>query len=284
MNILITGCNGFLAKELIDYFSSSNLENNVILTDRRNLDPTNYNSVKKFFENNEIDIVIHTAVKGGKRHSMENINVLYDNLLMFHNLSSFAHKFKIMFNFGSGAEFNRKYNIKRALESEMLSKIPEDYYGLSKNLITRRIVELNSNIFNLRLFGCFGIHEENQRLFKACYNKIIKGVAPVIHQDRNMDFFYAQDVGRVIEYIIKNNDKDIPRDINLCYTVKYKISDIVTKIKSLTKDNLGVTIEKNGLANSYTGSSDRLNQLNIHLKGLEKGMEECLTKWNKFYN
>lgn len=281
MNILITGCNGFLAKELIDYFSSSNLENNIILTDRNSLDPTDYENVKEFFESVKVDVVIHTAVKGGKRHHIENIDDLYDNLLMFHNLSSFAHKYKMMFNFGSGAEFDRKYDIQNVSESQIISKTPGDYYGLSKNLITRKIIELNSNIFNLRLFGCFGAHEEDQRLFKACHNKIIEGVTPVIYQDKEMDFFYAQDVGRVIEHIIKNNNNDIPRDINLCYAAKYKISDLIIKIKSLTNNHLGVIIEKPGIANSYSGSGYRLENLNIPLEGLENGMEECLTNWNK---
>ena len=65
MNILVTGCNGFLAKELISYFSN---KHNIIKTDRKTLDPTNYDNVKWFFDLYAVDVIIHTAIKGGKRN------------------------------------------------------------------------------------------------------------------------------------------------------------------------------------------------------------------------
>jgi GDP-L-fucose synthase len=115
---------------------------------------------------------------------------------MFENLLKFSNKFQVMFNFGSGAEFDRRFDIKNSIETDVFKSNPVDMYGLSKNLITRRIYELDANIYNLRLFGCFGVHEEPQRLFKTCYENFAKGINANITQDKYMDYFYAQDIGR----------------------------------------------------------------------------------------
>jgi UDP-glucose 4-epimerase len=280
VNILITGSKGFIGKELSRYFSK---EHNVIATDRTTLDPTKYESVKSFFENNEIDVVIHTAVKGGKRGHHESVEDLYENLLMFENLSNFSNRYKAMFNFGSGAEFDRRMDIKLSRENQIESRLPSDYYGLAKNLITRKINHLDYNIYNLRLFGCFGEYEEPQRLLRATYDKIIKGENPNVHNDKWMDYFYAQDVGRVIEYIVNNIEKDIPKDINLCYNEKYKLSDLVYKIKNLTESNCDVIIYNNQIGSlSYTGDSTKLDSLNIALMGIDIGVEKCLKSWSKY--
>jgi nucleoside-diphosphate-sugar epimerase len=97
-----------------------------------------------------------------------------------------------------------------------------------------------------------------------------------------MDYFYAQDVARVIEYIIKNHsEQNIPKDINLCYEQKYKLSDYINKIKNLMNVDLGVIIQDDTYAYSYDGDAQRLKNLNIDLHGLDKGLQECLIKWNK---
>ncbi len=282
MNILITGANGFLAKELNDYFTKSEKEYKIILTTRKNMNVTNYDDVKRMFDNNDIDIVIHTAVQGGKRGHYENIDDFFNNIMMFQNLIKFNDKFKFMFNFGSGAEFDRRFNINQKIEIDIWNQSPVDLYGLAKNLITRKIYEMDSNVFNLRLFGCFGTHEEPQRLFRTCYDNFTKGISAIITQDKYMDYFYAQDVGRVIEDIIETYDQyDIPRDINLSYKEKYKLSEYAQMIKDLTKNTENVIIESDTIANAYTGDSFLIEDLQINLIGLHGGIEECLKNWNK---
>ena len=279
MNILITGCNGFLAQELIKYFSN---DHNVIKTDRNTLDPTNYENVKWFFDVYAIDIVIHTAIKGGKRNDEQDVNNFFINTQMFNNLSLFSNKYKMMFNFGSGAEFDRELDIDCLLEEQINTRYPKDYYGLAKNLISKKINAIDSNIYNLRLFGCFGEFEQPQRLIRATYHNFKNSKDATIFQDKKMDYFYAQDVAKVIDFYIKNNNLKLPKDLNLCYKTKYKLSDIANIVKNLTNTNQTVTIENNNLSHSYTGDSERLNSLQIKLIGIEKGINECLTSWNKF--
>lgn len=281
MNILITGAKGFLGKELTKYLSKNY---NVIAADRSILNPAKYESVKSFFINNKIDIVIHTAIKGGKRGHKESIEDFYENILMFNNLVEHSMHYKKLINFGSGAEFDRSTDINNAVEDQVLLSTPKDYYGLSKNLITRKICKLNNNVYNLRLFGCFGVEEESQRLLRASFNNISQNKNPIILGDKFMDYFFVEDVARVVEFIIKNEDIEY-KDINLSYNKKFKLSDLVYKVKNLMHSNCEVEIQNSTLKNfSYTGDPRRLQTLNIDLVGLEDGIKTCIKQWKEKNN
>ena len=59
MNILFTGAKSFLARELADYLSQSKSKHNLILTDRKTLDPTDLTMVQDCFDDINVDIVIY---------------------------------------------------------------------------------------------------------------------------------------------------------------------------------------------------------------------------------
>lgn len=275
MKFLITGGNGFLARELVYFLKRDGFE--VIVTNRKTLDVSDPIKVAEFFNKYSIDYVIHSAVCGGKRAHKENINDLFLNIKMFQNLADHSDKFKLMFNFGSGAEFDRRLDIDAAPESLIWKRNPVDYYGLSKNLITRQILQLN-NVINLRLFGCFGPFEENQRLFKAIYKNIQEKNPLRVHQNKLMDYFYSEDVYRVIKFYVKTRQAALPKDLNLCYKDKKTLKDIVFLIKDLTRSSNDVILENKEKIFSYTGNSDNLLSLNINLCGLEEGTSRFLKR------
>jgi len=189
-----------------------------------------------------------------------------------------------MINFGSGAEFDRSRQIDNVEEDEIYERWPSDYYGQSKNLITREINK-NSNIINLRLFGCFGFYEEKNRMIKGNILKIEQDKEIVIHQNKMMDFFYIKDLCRVIDYIIKDPDSFPYKDLNMCYKEKVDL-EAVSKIivnNNLHKESIRVIIEREGMSNSYSGCPNKLLSLDVDLLGLETGISEaykslCQTK------
>ena len=278
MRILITGGSGFLAKELKKYWAAS--ANEVVLASRTELNLVDREKVKAYFKNNYFNVVIHTAIRGGKRDHKENIQDFYDNLEMFNNLLLSKKHFEFMFNFGSGAEFDRRRNIENLSEEEIVTLWPADYYGLCKNLITRKITEIDDKIFNLRLYGCFGESEEPQRLFRNSFSLIEQEKDITIFQDKYMDYFYAQDIGVVIDSILSDPSKQINKDINLCYDKKYLLSELVRVIIEVGGKGSFFT-ENAARGFSYTGSSEKLSSYNLKLTGLLKGIEICLKKWNK---
>lgn len=278
MRILLTGAGGFLGTELVHYWK--NTGHDIVPTTRKELELTNSDSVESFFRGQSFDAVIHTAVKGGSRLRKDSFDDLVDNLCMFQNLIRFKKHYGVMINFGSGAEFDRSKPIVNAAETTVLRSNPQDYYGMSKNLITKEILACHENVFNLRLFGCFGIYEEPQRLLKNSFRKIKAGMPAEIQQNRQMSYFFAEDVGRVIDYILSNPDKQIKNDINLCYDKSWSLSEIVQIIVD-QQSGAPTKVNDHEWGDPYTGAATRLQSMGIGLIGLRKGIEICLKSWNK---
>ena len=276
MNILVTGCNGFIGRECASYFKDSG--HTIYLTNRNSLNILNSEEVDKFFINNKIDVVIHSAVRGGKRNHKKSYKDFLCNIDMYNNLSKNSDKFKLMFHFGSGAEYDLRKDIDNLKEEEIYDRYPVDFYGLSKKLIAKKIKKHNGNIINLRLFGCFGALEDSDRMIKGSINKIMNGEQVVIHQNKKMDFFYVRDLFKVLEYYIENYHHQLPKDVNMCYNTKVTLLEVAKIIYSLTDRPPDAIINNNSIGNSYTGDNTRLKNLHINLCGLEKGIEEVYAK------
>ena len=249
---LVTGANGFLGKSISDYFSQKG--HTVFSLSRQELDVSDRIQVLDWFKNNEVDYVIHTAIKGGRRGQPDTFSDYILNLKMFENLFECRQKYSLMINFGSGAEFDRRNNIDLFEEDKIFDTLPEDFYGLAKNMITRKIIRHNSNVYNFRLFGCFGANEAENRLLKVLYRGIEDQSKAEIDSDKKMDFFYDKDVCRAIEFYIDSHEKtDLPRDVNLVYEEKMNLGEISKTLErtvGLSNDNLSLN---NTRTNSYTG-------------------------------
>tara|TARA_R110002074_G_scaffold168321_2_gene329694 strand:- start:4425 stop:5279 length:855 start_codon:yes stop_codon:yes gene_type:complete len=280
MNILITGANGFLGKHFKEHYS--NKEHKVFLMGRQHLDITDGKAVDEFFKNNHVDIVLHTAIKGGTRQDSDTFSELVENILMFRNLCNNSDQFKLMINFGSGAEFDRSRMISTAKEGEIYNRLPADYYGQAKNLITREINKLE-NVINLRLFGCFGHHENKSRMIKGNILKAIMGDELVVHQDKIMDFFYVKDLCKIIDYILEDPSNFPYSDLNVCYKEKKSLLDVsrVISEKNLHSTKNRVILINESAGNDYFGCPNRLLSLGIDFIGLDKAIQEM---YEIFYN
>jgi nucleoside-diphosphate-sugar epimerase len=107
--VLVTGANGFLGKSISKHLSSAG--HTVYALTRQGLDVSDENQVSKWFLNNEVDFVIHTAIKGGRRGSVDTYGDYVTNIKMFENLFDQRSKYSLMINFVSGAEFDRSNDI-----------------------------------------------------------------------------------------------------------------------------------------------------------------------------
>jgi len=274
MNILITGANGFLGGEFARLLKNTN--HTIYATTRQELNVSDKIQVEDFFENHSIDVVLHTAFKD-VRHSTDGIreNMIL-NIDMHKNLAAHRSRFKLMFSFCSGAAYDRREKIENIKEKEILHRHPADFYGMAKNIIARHILETDDNIINLRLFGCFGPLEESSRLIKQSLRNIDEGKSPLIYQDKKMDFFYVEDILRVVMFYAQHDVRDLPKDINLCYLNKVFLSDIAREIIKLTGYSEDVIVIKNDYAAPYTGSGLQLSDMGIELQGLNAGLEDYI--------
>lgn len=267
MKILITGGNGFLAKELFRFLSKNH---DVTSISRQDFDLTSLDDLTNFFTNKYFDLVLHCAVRGGQRFLEDESNIVHQNIRMFLNIAKFSNQYTHLINFGSGAELDRKNDL--FLKHYVDQQIPEDYYGFSKNIIAR-ICKTRKNFYNFRIFNVFSENEISSRMIKNNISRYINRQSLIVHQDRYMDFMYIDDLVSMIEKFIEK-----PFDINeidCVYDEKYKLSDVVKIINSLTDYKVEVEICHKDLGNSYCGN---YKNLNINYLGLEESIKKVYEK------
>ena len=265
MNVLITGANGFLGRHLRAHYEPLH---SVYSPSSSELDFSSQEQVNNFFNKNKIDVGLHTAIKGGKRNDADKVEDFFTNLQMYVNLKKHTSDIKLLINFCSGAAFDRQVDICSASEDLICERNPTDFYGLAKNIIARDIQQTNKNIINLRLFGCFSADENDNRYIKSNLLRSINNDEFLIHQNKYMDFFWVEDLLKVVDHMIHRTPCEI-KDYNLCYEEKYTLLDIIKKIKNLTNSKQDVIIENKNLGSSYTGSSSRITKLGLQFEGID---------------
>jgi nucleoside-diphosphate-sugar epimerase len=267
MNIFFTGHNGFLGSELIPHLQSTG---HIVYTGNLNL--CDKKAVDRFCIVNNIEFIIHAAIKGGRRVAIDTAADFHNNVAMFENLQ---HLNIPMVNFCSGAAYDKNQNIHELSENDIGLNIPADFYGLAKYVISQRCMYIK-HIKNLRFFNVFGPNETEDRFIKTNIRNYINNRNQIIFKDKYMDFFGISDTKKVIDLILQNfNDINIPSCVNLVYTKKYTLSDICNTINTLSSYTVDVDIQTTGWDNAYTGNGTVLNNLNIQLDGIVSEIVRC---------
>jgi GDP-L-fucose synthase len=269
MKILITGGNGvvgsYLVKKLKDHDLYKPSSKFLDFADREHVDGF-FNSHSKF------DVVIHCAIRGGSRLKVDRWNVLDDNIKMYYNILHNRHKYNKLISFGSGAELDRRYDIDTSCD--LSYAYPIDPYGMSKNFIAKSGL-LYPNFNNIRIFGVFNHDELSTRMIKANILNYIHKQPIVIHKDRWMDFFFMDDLCKVVKFVIDSDCKQ--KTINCCYEEKYKLSKIASYINQLSNYEVDIIIENDNLGLSYFGDYN-LHLFDVELSGIQNGIVKTYKK------
>lgn len=254
MNILITGGNGYIAKSLTlglgDY--------NITSITRNDFDLTNRSSTDAWFKEKYFDVVIHTAIEGGSRLKQDDSSVFYNNLQMFYNLYYNKSHFNKFIYFGSGAELEN----------------PSDPYGLSKKIIND-LIKYEFGFFNIRIFGVFDENELNTRFIKSSIEKYLNKESIIVHQNKRMDFFYMEDLIKVVkEYIIGNAHTSLAKVTECTYREKFTLLDIAHFINELDTHEVSVKLLDSSKSRDYIGKTTP----NLQLIGLKEGIKKVYNK------
>jgi len=272
-SILITGGNGNLAKMIRTNLSS---EFNITIITRADFDMIDGRAIERYLSDKHFDILVHTAICGGRRGKEEIADVVYQNLLMFENIMKFSEKFGIIINFDSGAIYDREYDIYCKKEDEgSLVSVPNDYYGFSKYLIYKRSLQY-SNVFNFRIFNIFHVNEEDNRFIKACFLAQRDKTRVTIFKDKWFDFMYEDDFIKIVHYYLTTPVSELKKTINLSYSTKYKLSDIA----KMLVDHDRIDIVDPITSHNYCGNGDQLNEIGLPLDGLEVSIQKYLARIN----
>ena len=262
MKIAVLGARGFVGSSIASHLLHNHHVTPVTRDTLDMLDPT---AVKEFLRTNKFDVVVNCA---SMMTDNDSITDARNNLGMFMNFYDNSEYYGKFINTGSGAEFDREYNLWKADESLIFRRMPKDSYGWGQN-IKSRLCYQKDNFYTIRIFNCFGRGEINTRIFP----RFLSEGQIEISNDRYFDYFSVQDLCKVVDHCIDNTWT--VKDVNAVYEDKIKISQALELFCHVNGIEPNFTVVSTG-GNNYTGSSEHLYSLGIKLDGLENGFREYL--------
>lgn len=205
MNLLITGSNGFIGQNLVNYF----------------VDQGHTVAEYDYIENvipdcSPFDHVIHMgAISSTTERNVE--AVLTQNLDFSHQLLQICEMQGVNLIYASSASVYGDSGVFK----EYGPLYPQSAYAWSKYLFDRTInqidkTNLTCNVKGLRLFNVYGEHEEHKGDQMSVFHKFKKQaietgkVHPFEHSDEYLrDFVYVGDVCKIIERMFDVDDSGI---------------------------------------------------------------------------
>lgn len=272
-NVLVTGGNGFIAKNLFEQLKD---KYTVISRNSKELNLLDYLQVFDYLKSNQFDVVIHTATydPAPKYSTKDPSKVLENNLKMFFNITRCKAYFGKMIYLGSGAEFDRENWTPKMKEDYFDQHVPADQYGFSKYIMTKYTLA-NSNIYNLRVFSVFGKYEDWRYRFisKACCSAVMN--QPItISQNVYFDFMDINDFVKIVKWFIDNKPQHSV--YNICTANAYDFKTIAEKVLKIAGKELDIVIKTRGLRKEYSGDNSLLlNELkDFKFKPIDESIKE----------
>ena len=260
MNILITGVNGYIGKSLFEGLKN---QFNVVGISRKDFDLNDSFETLKFFSDKYFDVVLHCAVSGGSRLKNDTFHIMDNNLKMYFNLLNCQNRFNRFISFGSGAEI---YNF-------------ESPYGLSKKVIHNSILE-KENFFNIRLFAVFNENEIDTRFIKSNLIRYINKKPLILHENKEMDFFYMEDFTRLVKHFIFSDKDILPKIYECAYNKTYNTIEILEMINNLGEFKSPI-LNDSIMGKKYCGN---FIDLGIEYVGLEQGIKNTYEILRKLHD
>jgi GDP-L-fucose synthase len=252
MKILITGGNGFLGKALYNALKD---KYEVASVSRKDFDLSSSIDTRIYMRDKHFNVVLHTAVSGGNRLEKDTSRDMDLNLMMYYNLVENRLSYDKLISFGSGAELY----------------MTDQPYGFSKQVIARSIEGID-NFYNIRLFNVFDETEMDTRFIKSCIQRYIDKEDMEIHQYKKMDFFYMEDLLKVVEYYIEHNN--LPKTYDCVYEEKKTLLQIAMMINTLSNYKVAISA-KSDIGTDYIGE---YKPLGLDYIGLEQGIRLTYNK------
>ena len=249
MKILITGASGFIGRNLAAHFQAA-------APSRTELDLLDAEAVRRYLERHHFDAVIHAATDRSNRRLGSGPELLGRNCRMFFNLARNAHAFGRMLFLSSGAVYDRAHCHPRMREDEFDAHVPADDYGFSK-YVCAKALDAFERVYELRLFGVFGPHEDWQVRFlsNACC-RALWDLPVVMRQNVLFDYLDVEDLARILESFLTANLRY--RHYNVCAGRSFDLKTLAEKVVQASGKDLEIVVRNEGWAAEYSGDNTRM--------------------------
>ena len=280
--ILLTGGSGFVGSNILPLLRE---DYQVDAPKRAELDVRNPEQVADYVKNGHYNAIVHLASPSPVRSSsLDSYDRLFEDCLkIFLNFYS-VHEYceKIIYS-GSGAEFDKRRDISNIKEGEIGAFIPADDYGRAK-FIMNEIARHSANIYNLRIFGCYGPGEYGTKFITHAVRCCLRNEPITIRQDCSFDYMYVDDFAKYVKYCIDNTP--IYHDYNACSGKKITLSQIAQIVNEKLASPYKVEILREGFNKEYTASNKRfLDEADKYMTftSIEAGIEKLISWEKKHY-
>ncbi len=269
-NIMLTGSGGFVGKNLKEYFENSY---NLLCPRSSELDLTDFQSVKNFFDKNNVDFIIHCATTGGVRGCADSETCESDNLAMVKNLLECKTKDTKIIAFGSGAAYSKDRDLHKIKEFMLGDVTPKDLYGRSKMKIAKLAASRN-DMLCLNIFACYGKYEKETRFPTYAIVQNLKKDTIEINRNVIFDYLYIKDLCKIINIFMQKFPKN--RVINVTPSKSISLFEIAEIVNNISDYKVPVVFKNPGMNFEYTGSNTVLLEEipGFEFTPLNKGLKE----------
>jgi len=321
MNILVTGCAGFIGYHFCIYllknkknklFGLDNLNNYYDIKLKKNrlsilkkyknfnfkkIDICKTNTLENFFKKNTINYVVHLAAQAGVRYSIENPRqYLESNISGFFNILEFSKKYNVkhlVYASTSSVYGNNKiYPLRESFDTDK----PISFYAATKK--SNEVMAYSySYIYKLqttglRFFTVYGPYgRPDMSLFKFTKSIINSSKIDLFNNGNHVrDFTYIDDViNAIYRALVKKNTKKIPYEI---FNVGSDNPIHLKKFLKIIEENLNIKAKINfknfqlGDIKKTHASIKKIKQhTNFKIKtSIFKGVDSFIRWYTKYYN
>ncbi|MBD3271940.1 MAG: NAD-dependent epimerase/dehydratase family protein [Elusimicrobia bacterium] len=227
MNIIVTGGNGFVGKELISFLKKEHvifnleLNQNADVDNNISIDLSDTHKVRKYFEvfkeNNTIDIIIHLASKLASAETIYDVDILQYNIKLYESIVIISKLLKPnkIINFSSSAVYSCRNAISNEVSEIRPSTNPDCLYGLSKicgeNILDFMLGDQDIVVSHLRISQIYGEHMREDRIIPSMLHELHHNNTITVFGNgkRNINFIHIRKLVNVVNQFIKNDLKGI---------------------------------------------------------------------------
>lgn len=248
-SVLLTGGSGFIGRNILPLLSA---HYTVFAPDRNELDLSDDDCSSAYLAAHRADFLVHCAILDPVKACDVGKGIYEDTVAMFSRLVS--QPFQKIVYIGSGAEFDKSRDIVLAREEDFDAVRPTDAYGMAKRTLNEW-ARASQNIFNLRIFGCYGPYEPERRFLRHAIECCFRGEPITIRRDCRFSYVNVQDLGYAILRLLAAEPKY--HDYNLCGGRPFLLSELAEIVREQIGAKVPIQVQKPGFANEYTGDDDR---------------------------